>query len=221
MKARFRIVIVDDHKLVAESLAQALRPHHDVVAVVYSSDAALRSIALEHPDVVLLDIALGGENGFDLVPLLAELAPYALVALLTNYNDCDFQTRGRELGVKGFIAKTETMTRLLEALHSVANGEEWYSEPDDDVGYLPSNTSATVHLNARQIEILRGLDRGLTYKQLGHELGLSENTIDVYLRRIRHVLGGHKPIELVRLAREQGVLNTRQSLSPSTKAPRR
>jgi DNA-binding NarL/FixJ family response regulator len=209
MSMRSKILVVEDHPMVAESFATYLGVMHDVVGVAFQGRDALALAEQEQPEIILLDIALGPESGFALAPSLLERAPSAAIVFLTQHNNSDFQSIARTLGASGFIGKSEPWSAVLEALELIGGGGTWYSRAEEESPYIASRVDRSVHLTVRQIEVLENLERGLTYKEIGNAMSLSENTIDVYLRRVRSILGGHKAVDLVRLARQHGFLPRR------------
>ena len=206
MSIRSRILVVEDHPIVAEGFATYLGVMHNVVGVAFQGLDALALAQREQPEIILLDIALGSESGFTLMPRLLERAPSAAIVFLTQYNNSDFQSMARALGAPGFIGKSEPWSVVLEALELIRGGGMWYSKAEEESPYIASRVDRSVHLTVRQIEVLENLERGLTYKEIGNAMSLSENTIDVYLRRIRSILGGHKAVDLVRVAHQHGFL---------------
>lgn len=206
MPERSRLLIVEDHVMFAEVLADLLRGRHEVLGVAHTSSEAVELAERFLPELVLLDIALGHDSGFDLVPRLKQLVPGCRFLVVTNFNHTEFQARAHELGVQGFVSKTESVSCLEETIQIVVGGGTRYGKVEDDLGYVPSSVSSAVHLTPRQVDVLRQLARGLTYKEIAMVTGLSENTVDVYLRRIRRALGAHKPVDLVSLARQHGFL---------------
>jgi two-component system, NarL family, invasion response regulator UvrY len=132
-----------------------------------------------------------------------------------------FKFRARQLGVRGFLSKMESAACLLQAIREVAGGGSWYSDPQDDLGYLTSRVSPSMRLTPRQLQVLRQLAEGLSYKEIGKAMSLSENTIDVYMRRIRQILGGHNGVDLIRLGVRYGFLSLQAgsfATAPETRA---
>jgi DNA-binding NarL/FixJ family response regulator len=206
MSPRSRIGIVEDHRMVAESLAAQLSESHDIVGIAHDSAQALRLATDMRPDIFLLDISLGEENGLALISQLLEIVPGAAFVVVTNFGTAEFQEFAQKAGALGFISKGETTAELLRTISCVARGESCYSTPARTIVYVPSRLDTRLHLSSRQVEVLQHLACGLTYKEISRAIGVSENTVDLYIRRIRTALGGHKGADLVRRGFEHGFL---------------
>lgn len=206
MTARPKVLIAEDHVIFAELLAKDLCKDNDILGVAHTSSEVLVLAECLLPNLLLLDLALGRESGFDLLPRLKQVAPGCKVVVLTNFNHTGFQARARDLGVQGFVSKTESLACLTAVISTVLSGGTRYAIADDDLGYVPCSPISSVHLSPRQVDVLHQFSRGLSYREIGLATGLSENTVDMYLRRIRRALGAHKPVDLVRLARQHGFL---------------
>ncbi len=200
-----RLMIVEDHALFADCLADDLRSAFEVIAVAHTGAEALQHLSYVHPQILLLDLALGVESGFDLVPQIQRLAPGCRIVIVTNFNLAGFHTRARALGIQGFVTKTEPLATLKETIATVLSGGTRFTKPDDEKG-LEGEDSRTIPLTRRQYDVLDGLARGLTYKEIALLTGLSENTVDVYLRRLRGAFHAHNSVDLVYLARQRGFL---------------
>src|ERR1051325_5453736 len=166
MTQRLTIEIVEDHCMVAESLARTLGEVHDVVGIARTGAEALHLAAERLPEVILVDISLGQENGLALIPELKRRVPSASVVVVTNFASKEFQDVARQMGAQGFISKTESTTDLLRTINIVASGESCYSTPQKDLVYIPSRLDASVQLTPRRVEVLKHLARGLSYKEI-------------------------------------------------------
>lgn len=202
---RTKVVIVEDHRMVAQSLAVILEREFEILAIAESCAQALEAVHRRNPELVLIDINLGRENGFDLITPVRQLTPSCKFIMLTGFNLPGFHTRARELGANGFVSKTNAFACLIEAVTTVSRGGTWYCDPQDGIQTERHSVDGPVHLTRRQLDVLGRLEAGLTYQQIGRDLGLSENTVDVYLRRIRQILGARNGIELIRIARKRGL----------------
>jgi DNA-binding NarL/FixJ family response regulator len=206
MIQRLTIGIVEDHLMVAESLGRVLGERYEVVGIARNSAEALQLASDRRPAIILLDISLGQESGLALIAELKRRVPTSAIVMITNFATTEFQELARRLGAHGFISKIESTEDLCRTIDTVASGKSSYSAPQNDLVYMPSRLDPKVHLPPRQLEVLQDLARGLSYKEIAKAMGVSENTVDLYLRRIRDALGGHKAADLVRRGIEHGVL---------------
>jgi DNA-binding NarL/FixJ family response regulator len=204
--ASFSVAIVDDHRMVAESLAGAISSRHSIIGLARNSAEALALAVKHRPELFLVDISLGNENGLDLLPRLLTLAPGTAIIVVTMFATPGFQTRAFELGAKGFISKAASTQDLLDAIDVVGSGGIWSRAGPEAVGSATSALDSSIRLTLRQIEVVRHLSRGMSYKEIGCTLGMTENTVDVHLRRIRQILGGRNAVDLVWQAARHGFI---------------
>ena len=128
MRAKpIRVLIIDDHAVIRAALRMFLDSHPGVRVVGEGSgpEDGLAMTILEHPDIILLDLDLGGCNGLDLLPQLHIAAPEAHVVVLTGVRDLDMHRRAVRLGAMGLVRKEKAAEALLEAIVKVHAGEVW------------------------------------------------------------------------------------------------
>jgi len=154
-----------------------------------SGELALANLPLEKPDVVLMDINLGGINGVECVRRLKPLLPDTQFVMLTVYEDADHILRALEAGASGYLLKQTPRTQLLAAVREVSAGGSpmtsniarkvvlsfQHSRPS-----LPEETP----LSPREQEVLDLLARGYLYKEIADALNISVPTVNTYIRRI-------------------------------------
>lgn len=201
-----RLVIVEDHVMFCECLAKGFRDDYDIVGVAHTCLEALQLAASLWPNIFLLDLALGRESGFELVPQIKQRAPGSRIVIVTNYNNEGFHAKARALEVEGFVSKTEPLTSLRETIRIVLSGGTRFTRADDGIGQNAVTAKLSVSLTKRQCDVLRELARGLSYKEIALVTGLTENTVDIYLRRMRGVFHARNSVDLVDLARQHGFL---------------
>lgn len=197
------LLIVDDHKLVAQSLATSLGGAHTIVGLAHSGREAVDILEREgRVDAVLLDLALGTEDGLGLFPAIRAVAPRVRIVVVTMFDDAHERARARAAGADGFVPKDVGVDVLLEALETVGRGEPWFRERPG----VPRGREGSHGLSPRQHLMLEYLAHGLTYKEIGEEIGLAADTIEQHFRRIREVLGARSNTDLVRIALTKGVI---------------
>lgn len=119
---RPRVVIAEDFVLIQESMRLLLGSECDVVAAVEDAEAALAAVAAYSPDLLLLDISLGGASGFAVAEKLKELRSPVNVVFVTAYPDRQYVDRAFEIGAKGYVLKGSMRTELPAAIRAVMNG---------------------------------------------------------------------------------------------------
>lgn len=183
------VSIVDDEKGLRESIATFVNGSTGFRCISnYSSgEAALKGLAEDKPDVVLMDINLGGMTGIECVQRLKTVAPDMQILMLTVYEDTDQIFKALEAGATGYLLKRSSPTRLLQALREVhAGGSPMSSSIARKVvaSFQKAKQTVHTHLSPREEMVLNCLAKGLTYKQIADQLDISIDTIRTYLRRV-------------------------------------
>ena len=173
-----RVAVVDDHPLVREGTAAIVARQDDMeIAGVADSLAELRPVLDGSVDVLLLDLRLGQESGFDL--LRERARPMPAVVVLTSYDYPQYADAALRLGAAGFVVKTAPTAELLDAIRRAAGGGLAF-------GVRPGNGVA---LSAREREVLRLVVDGASNDEIGGRLGISSRTVESHLRRLFERLG--------------------------------
>lgn len=180
MSRAIRVAIVDDHPVVAEGTAALLRSEADldVTAIAGSLDAAT-DLGLGDPevvDVVLLDIRLGSESGLRFLADSAVGPSRPAVIVLTAYDYPQYVEAARRLGASGLVLKTAPLPELTAAIRTVAAGGEAF-------GGAPDSTAA-IHLTAREREVLALLVEGRSNDEIGLALGIGSKTVETHVARM-------------------------------------
>ncbi|HUC84413.1 MAG TPA: response regulator transcription factor [Candidatus Acidoferrales bacterium] len=186
------VSIVDDEAKLRQSIATFVNgsPGFKCVSSYGSAEAALKGLPADRPDVVLMDINMGGLSGIDCVERLKETAPNLQVLMLTVYEDTDKIFRALAAGANGYLLKRSSPTKLLAAIREVhAGGSPMTSSiARKVVASFQKNADPKQpgheQLSPREQAVLDGLAKGWTYKQLASELDISIDTIRTYIRRI-------------------------------------
>ena len=192
MSKTIRVSIVDDEVDLRENIAGYVDAAKGFKCVSVHSNAkeALAHLPAEKPDVVLMDINLGGMSGIDCVRLLKPLIPETQVVMLTVFEDTEKIFSALAAGASGYLLKRLSPVKLLEAIREVHEGGSPMSAPIarkvvQSLQPAPSTQSdEATALSPREREVLNGLAEGQAYKQIGDKLGLSIHTVRNYIRRI-------------------------------------
>lgn len=192
-----RVAVVDDHPLVREGTAAIVARQEDMeIAGVAGSLEELRPILAAEPlDVLLLDLRLGDESGFDLLRG-ANDRPMPAVVVLTSYDYPQYADAAMRLGAAGFVVKTAPTTELLDAIRRAAAGGLHY-------GVRPGGG---VLLTAREREVVRLVVDGASNDEIGGRLGISSRTVESHLRRLFERLDVASRTELAARALREGWL---------------
>jgi len=217
-----KVIIVDDHVGVAESLAVTLRDHAREISTI-SSLPTLRATLQRTGgmggavDIVFLDLAVGSDNALEWLPKLAREYPEVRFIVLTGYSEFALMEASMSAGARGFLVKSASLAEIQTAMATVASGKTYCSPRVHRIA--PSRVAATrprlpgddrlVRPTHRQREILLLLRGGETMSKAADTLNLHERTIEYHLGLLRKKLGGVTTLGMMRwfeeyLAAEEG-----------------
>jgi two-component system response regulator NreC len=204
---RWRIVLADDHSMVRAGL-KALVGADPRCSVVGESGTlgALRTVIAETSvDLIVLDIALGRENGLDAIPELLARQPQPRIVVLTMHDDPAFAREAFRLGVHGYLLKEAAAEELIRAIEVVMAGGT-YLHPQLGAQLVQHAPPPAQRLTEREREVLRLLARGHTNAEIAQELFISLRTVEAHRAALRTRLGASNRAELVEAARKLGLL---------------
>lgn len=206
-----RVVIVDDHLLVADSIAAALDAQEDLTVVEVANTCAqgLAAVGRHNPDVLLLDQRLPDGLGTDLLPTLLDRCPAMKVLLVTASDSDDVLTRAIEAGAAGFIPKGERAANLVRAVRAAADDEAVITV--ETMRRVMGRMGRRGHkagddLTAREREVLQLLIDGKSTAGLAAALVVSQATARNHVQSIMRKLGAHSRLEAVAIATRQNIL---------------
>ena len=191
MSHSIRVSIVDDDADLREHIAGfvSAAPGFQAIGAHASAEAALAGLPQEKPDVVLMDINLGGMSGIECARRLKPLLPAAQIVMLTVFEDTERIFSALAAGASGYLLKRLPPAKLLEAIREVYEGGSPMSAPiaRKVVQSLQAATPAPdprAELSTREREVLERLAEGLAYKQIAEGMAVSVHTVRSYIRRI-------------------------------------
>lgn len=200
-----RVLIVDDHPVVRAGLASMLgtQAELDLIGMAASGDDALRLIAEREPDVVLLDLRMPGMSGVETLQALRAAGRSMRVVILTNYETDEDIYRAVQAGAQGYLLKDTSLREMVEAVRAVHAGKRYI--PRHIASRLAERMVRT-DLTARELEILKLLAKGPTNKQIGHALGISDNTVRNHVLKIMEKLEVSDRTEAATTAIQRGLI---------------
>jgi DNA-binding NarL/FixJ family response regulator len=208
--ARFvRVLVVDDHPLMREGLNQLLsgEPDFEICGEADSAATALTAVQRLQPDVVVLDLTLGSDDGLAVLRTLREQFPAVRVLVLSMHDEMLYAERLLAMGAHGYVMKQESPEVFLAALRKVSAGEHFVTAAVGSrlFGKLArlreqGSTPGGDRLTGRERDVLREVGRGLGTQEIAAALGMSAKTVDSHRRNIREKLGLASPGDLVRYA---------------------
>lgn len=203
-----RILLADDHTVVRESLAAALRNSGDCLVVAEAGDgiSAIEQAHQVHPDVAVVDISMPRLNGMEVVRRLTTELPQTRVLVLTMHEEEEYVLQMVRAGASGYLVKHAATSELLSAVRALAGGGVHFGP------YAAKVLAAHVHhpqprtedpygaLSPREREVLHLVVEGLTTKEIARRLNIGVKTAENHRGRILSKLGLHNSAELVRYA---------------------
>jgi len=206
MSNRSRVLIADDHNLVAELCKRLLEVEFDVVGIVSDGRALVRAAAELRPDAVVVDVAMPILNGLDAGRQVKEMLPAVKVVYLTMNPDVDIAAEAFRRGASGYLLKTCAAAEMVLAVREVLRGKSYMAAalPRDTVNFLRRQDKKMVQederLTQRQREVLQLLAEGKVMKEVSSILNMSTRTVAYHKYRMMEVLGARSGAELVKYA---------------------
>lgn len=205
MPNRSRILIADDHLLIAEMCKCLLEPHFEVVAIVTDGEALVAKAAELKPDVAIIDISMPLLDGLHAGEQIKSLNQGVKIIYLTMHMDVSMAVEAFRHGASGYVVKTSTVNELVTAVRKALRGERFLSPSiDEDVvsyelrsdGYQPHDGGIT----RQQRKVLELLIKGMTLKQAADTLNIKMGTVAFHKYRMMERLGFTTNAELFRYA---------------------
>ena len=213
-----RVVLADDHAVVREGLKALVNAQPDmrVVGEAADGEAACRAATELSPDVLVMDLSMPVLGGADATVRVRRECPLVKILALTVHEERLYLTQLLRAGASGYVLKRAAAAELVRAVRTVAAGGT-YIDPTlagtlvegyldaEDAEQAPHDT-----LSDREREVLMGIARGFSNKELAATLGLSVKTVETYKARFAEKLGLRSRVDIVRYASRQGWLNVSQ-----------
>ncbi len=204
-----RIFLVEDHPVFRLGLKELINQEDDLEVCGEADDveSALEEIAKTMPDLVLVDLALKGESGIELIKNLRKRHDELPLLVVSMYDEALYAERALNAGARGYIMKQETSDSIVEAARKVLEGNIFLSERimSDMLGKMVGGTStkpvsSMESLTDREREVFELIGKGLATREIADKLNLSKKTIGTYRERIKEKLDLKTAAELNRCA---------------------
>ncbi|HNZ74986.1 MAG TPA: response regulator transcription factor [Verrucomicrobiota bacterium] len=194
---RARILLVDDHPLVRERLAEIINQEPDLMVCGEAQDraGALAAMAAHRPELAIIDLALKDSDGLELIKDIRLHWPNVLMLVVSMYEESLYAERVIRAGARGYVTKQEATRDILSAIRRVLSGRVYLNEnvsariidrlADRSV---PGAATPAEMLADRELQVFELLGRGLAVKEIARRLRIATKTVDTYRRRIREKL---------------------------------
>jgi DNA-binding NarL/FixJ family response regulator len=208
-KLRKRILIVDDHPMMRQGLAQLINSEPDLTVCCEADTARQAFAAIERgqPDLALVDISLPDKSGLELIKDLRAIHPDLCVLVVSMHDESLYAERVLRAGGRGYVMKQEGGKKLMEAIRHVLSGQIYVSEKMSarileifSGGRRDGSGSPIGRLTDREFEVFQRIGQGKGTREIAEHLHLSVKTVEVYRAKIKEKLGIKNATDLVRFA---------------------
>ncbi|MDM0000761.1 response regulator transcription factor [Variovorax sp. J22P240] len=207
-----RVLLADDHRIVAEGLKSLLADEFELAGIVEDGRALVQAAQELRPDVIVADISMPLLNGIEALARLKQQEPGVRVVFLTMHRDVAYARRALQAGAAGFVLKHSASAELVQAVHAALRGRIYVTP--DLAGELMQASGQDAQrqadpiatLTPRQREILQLIAEGKSAKEVAAVLGLSARTVEDHKYRLMESLGIENSAELIHFAIKHGVV---------------
>lgn len=209
-----RIMIADDHPLYVEALDNLLRADFEIVSKVDNGSKAVTEAHAKRPDVILMDINMPILNGIEATRTILSELPEIKIIILTSFEERENLFRAIKAGATGYLLKNLDGKEIIEGLLELEKGKNPFAPgleacilQEFQHNYPEGMNGANEledKLNDRQIEVLELVAQGLTYREIGQRLFLSERTIKYHMEKIKENLNLKTQEQVIALAWQKG-----------------
>lgn len=207
------VLVADDHTIVRTGIRHVLEsePGFEVVGEAATGSEAVALAGKLHPDVVVLDISMPGESGLQVAARLRERSPEPRILILSMHDNAEYVLESMRAGAHGYLLKDTAATELRGAIAAICRGESYFSPPiagrlRDALRGEHDTHDALSQLTSREREVLLGVVRGKTNKEIAAELGISHRTVETHRESLMRKLQIRTVAELTRFALGAGII---------------
>ena len=206
-----RVVLADDHSIVAEGLARILETEVELVRTVADGRSLLEAVAELEPDMVITDITMPGLNGLEAARRIRQDYPRVKIIVLTMHADVKFAEAAFRSGVHGYVVKGGGASELVAAIHDVQRGRRYLTArvTEDSLAFFVDRIGTSKRaedLTVRQREVLQLIAEGASIKGIARALAISPKTAEAHRYAIMKELDLHTTAELTRYAVRHGIV---------------
>lgn len=191
MQKESNVVVVDDHPIMAQALAELLgsQPNIKVVKTLSSGRGLLDFFEKGRADLILLDLRLGDADGIELIKTIRARDQEIKILVFSMSEETEYAHRVISAGARGYIMKDQAAEALIEAVHEVLDGKIYLSKRVRDMKASDADKRESRSLSDREFSIFGMLGRGLSTRQIATELFLSQKTVEKHRENIKGKLG--------------------------------
>ncbi len=218
---KYSIILVDDHQIVLDGIASVLEgvENYELVGMANNGRDAIQTARVTMPHLVLMDIDMPIMNGITAATQLKRDFPEIKIIILSLHNEKAIIQNLIQIGVDGYLLKNSDKDEMLKAIDTVLQGGRYFSTdvtlslsgmaPSQSVQLKntdPGNAEKLSSLTERELEVLKGIAEGLTNKEIGQQLFISQRTVDTHRQNIMKKLDVKKVVGLIKFAIKNGLV---------------
>ncbi len=210
---RPRVLLADDHKIVAEGLRRLLEPEFELVGTVEDGRALVAAAQKLNPDVIVADISMPLLNGIEAARQLKKGNSKAKIVFLTMHPDVTYATRALEAGASGYVLKHAAPSELITAIKEVLNGRIYLTPMiakdvlESVSGGPHKKRKSDLELTPRQREVVQLTSEGRSAKEIASILNISTRTVEFHKYRVMESLGLRTNADLIQYAIRHGIVS--------------
>lgn len=212
---RARVLLADDHRMVAEGLRSLLEPEFELVGIVENGRALIEAVEQLRPDVIVADVSMPLLNGIEAVRQIKKHHNNIKVVFLTMHPDITYAVSAFEAGALGYVLKHSAPAELNVAIHHALKGKKYVTPlltgisdyfQNGQTKSFSKQREETSFLTQRQREVLQLLAEGSSVKEVASRLDISSRTVEYHKYRMIKNLGMKSVADLVRYAVKHGIV---------------
>ena len=216
---KIKVLLVDDHQIVRDGITRILKDESDIelIGSLNNGKEVLDFIKINSPDILIADLSMPNMSGIELTERLSMTNPNIRVLILSMFNNEEYIVSAIQAGAKGYLPKQDSTTEiLLEAIRTIASGEEFYSPSISKIvvkSYVKNIKSASVsdiakkhQLTIREKEILKLYVEGYTNNEIAEKLNLSVFTIKTHKNNIMQKYNFKSTVEMIKFALRNNII---------------
>ena len=216
--SKISVILVDDHKIFRMGIRSLLMTESNIEVLdeAGEADTLFKTLEEKIPDIILLDISLPEKTGIEVTRILSQKYPEIKVLIMSADKNDYSVTESIKAGAKAYLHKDSSKEELLTAIHAVMNGEEYFGQSISQTvfrcfvnkvkGEMLAGKGTSNSISDREIEIIRAVCDGLSYKEISDHLKISPRTVESHKTRIMKKLGLHSTAGLVKFAIKNNIV---------------
>ena len=187
---KYLVVLVDQHPVACAGLAALINRSCDflVCAMALTRTECFRCMRTTDPDLIVMDIAIGDMDGFELIRHFSRMLPNAPILIFSSLEEQEYAPRVYRAGAQGFLPKTATPEELLHAMREILRGRKFFHSPPIAAPQQNHPPDPLDALSDRELELFRFLGKGYPTGRIAEAMQLSENTVNAYRVQIKKKL---------------------------------